>query len=66
MLLVLTNDVITPRVEDSALYNLCPSLQVLELAALSEILDQVNKTVLRKEVRHALAPRDLCVVYVHV
>ena len=48
--------VIAPRSEDSALPDLCPSLQVLEPALLSKVSDQVNKTILCKEVCHALAP----------
>ena len=42
-------DVIAPRAEDGAQSHLCPTEE------LSEVPYQVNETVLRKEVRHALA-----------
>ena len=42
--------------------DLCPSIQVSEPEALYGVPDQVNNNVLRKEVRHALAPRALRVV----
>ena len=59
---VLPKDVIAPQAEDSALPEFCTSIQVSEPAEFSEVTDQFNKTVLRKEVRHALALRALCVI----
>ena len=41
-------DVILSLSEDSALFDLCPSLQVPKLALMLEVLDQVNKTKIRK------------------
>ena len=55
--LVRPENVISPQAEDSDLSDLCPSLQVSEPAAFSEVPDQVNKTDLHKEVHQALAPR---------
>ena len=46
--LVFPEDVIATRAEDRTLYDLCPSLQVSEPAAFSEVPYQVNKTKIRK------------------
>ena len=45
---VRTEDIISSRVDDSDLSDLCPSIQVPKLVALLEVLDQVNKTKLCK------------------
>ena len=55
-------DVIAPRADDGALSDLCPSLQVSEPVAFSEVPYQVNKTVLCKEVHYTLAPQAPCIV----
>ena len=63
---VRSKNVVTSRPEDGSLLDLGLSLQVPEPTALSELVDQVYETALRKEVRHLLAPRDPFFVGVHV
>ena len=55
--LIHPKNVTAPRSGDNILSDLFPSLQVSEPTALSVVLDQVNKTEIRKEVCHALALR---------
>ena len=64
--LVCPENVVVSRSEDGYLSNLGPSLQVKKPTALAEVADQVYDTVLRKEVRHLLAPQDPLFVEVHV
>ena len=63
-----SENVVTYLPEDGSLPDLGPIHQVLEPKALAEVADQVYETVLRKEVRHSLAPQDprLFKVHVHV
>ena len=63
---VCSENLVTYRPEDGSLSDLGPSLQVPEPTVLAEALDQVYETVIGKEVRHLLAPRDPCFVEVHV
>ena len=66
MVPVCSGNVVTYPLEDSSLPYLGPVLQVPGPIALVEVVDQVYETVLRKEVRHLLAPRDPRVVKVDV
>ena len=52
--------------EEGALLDLCTSLQVTKPLALDKVTDQVNEAELHEEICHALAPRALDVVQVHV
>ena len=63
---VCSENLVTYRPEDGSLSDLGPSLQVPEPTVLAEVLDQVYETVLGKDVRHLLAPRDSCFVEVHI
>ena len=64
--LVRPNKLVASRLEDGSLTDLVPSLQVPKPTALTEVADQVYETVLCKEVRHTLDPRDPYFVEVHV
>ena len=57
---------VTSRPEDGYLLDLGPSLQVPEPTSLAEVADQVYDTILRKEVCHYMALRDLVEVHVQV
>ena len=59
-------NVVTYRPEDGSLSDLGLIFQVLEPTDLSEVADQVYETLLLKEVRYLLAPRDPCFIKVHV
>ena len=61
-----SKNVVTSRPEYCALSELGPSNQILEPTSMVEVADQVYKIVLRKEVRHSLAPRALRLIEVHV
>ena len=58
MALVRPENLVTSRLNDSSLSDLGPSMQVIKPVVLSEVPEQVHKTILHKEVWHALALQD--------
>ena len=59
-------DVVAYRAKNSALLDLCPSLQFPKPAALAEVPDQVNKAELREEICHFLDPRASSVFKIYI